>query len=265
MTAKPPRSRFFVDQPLDEGAEIRLADDQLHHARSVLRLQPGRPVRVFNSRDGEWLGQVGSLERRRGRIEVQHRLRPPAPPLDFWMCFGVAKRGAVELIVEKATELGVGRLVPAVTTYSDPGRMNLDRLGTIALGATEQCERLGPPTIDPPRPLEEILSNWPADRRLLVAVEAGPAQPFSSGTSDMAGMHAGALVGPEGGFAPSELDALEELPFVSRVSLGPRVLRVETAAIAIMVCWQAMAGDWNDRPPFRAARGRQEPAVESPD
>ena len=265
MTDKPPRTRFFVDQRLDSDADVILTDSQLHHARSVLRLQPGRPVRVFNPRDGEWVGQVTALDRRVGRIAVQHRLRAPEPIPDFWLCFGVAKRGAVELIVEKATELGVGRLIPAVTRYSDPARINLDRLNAIALGATEQCERLGPPEIEPPRPLAEVLDHWPIDRRLLVAVEAGPAQPIVPGVTGMADMQAGALIGPEGGIAPAELDALEELPFVSRVSLGPRVLRAETAAIAIMVCWQALAGDWHDRPPFRAVRGRQEPAVGSPD
>ena len=265
MTDKPPRTRFFIDQPLDTGSDVVLTEGQLHHARSVLRLQPGRPVRVFNPRDGEWVGQVASLDRRAGRIAVEHRLRSPEPPPDFWLCFGVAKRGAVEMIVEKATELGVGRLIPAVTQYSDPARINPDRLSTIALGATEQCERLGPPEIDPPRPLADVLDHWPIDRGLIVAVEAGPAQPIATGVAGMAGMQAGALIGPEGGFAPVELDALEDLPFVSRVSLGPRVLRAETAAIAIMACWQALAGDWHDRPPYRAVRGRQEPAVGSPD
>ena len=265
MTEKPPRTRFFVDQPLDAGSNVVLSEGQFHHARSVLRLQTGRPVRVFNPQCGEWIGQVAALDRRSGRILVEHRLRPPEQLPDFWLCFGIAKRGAVELIVEKATELGVGRLIPAVTRYSDPARINMDRLEAIALGATEQCERLGPPKIDPPRPLAEVLDHWPMDRRLLVAVEAGPAQPIAPGVRGMADMQAGALIGPEGGIAPAELDALEELPFVSRVSLGPRVLRAETAAIAIMVCWQALAGDWDDRPPYRAARGRQEPTVGSPD
>ena len=223
--------RLFLSAPLSAGAALTLQKDQTRYLGAVLRVRDGATVRVFNGRDGEWRSVLADGQR---RLDVAERLRPQAAEADFWLLFAPLRRDATELVVQKATELGASALLPVPTTRAQPVRLNVERLAVIAREAAEQCERLTLPLIAPPRALAEILSGWEGSRRLFVAVErrALPAP------SRVAGSAAALLVGPEGGFAPAELELLGQHDFVAPVSLGPLILRAETAAIAGMALLQ---------------------------
>jgi 16S rRNA (uracil1498-N3)-methyltransferase len=246
-----PRTRLFVDAPLAAGQPAPLTDAQAHHLRGVLRLEAGAGVRLFNSRDGEWRGRLGNFGKKdAGHAVADERIRPPEPVSDLWLCFAPVKKDAVDAVVEKGTELGAAVLQPVFTRYTDVQRVNLDRLRAHAVAAAEQCERLDVPEVRDPVGLDALLAAWPAERILLVCAEAGEARPLAEAAAEATGP-AALLVGPEGGFAPVELDALARHEFVRPVGLGPRILRADTAAIAALAVWQMLAGDGRGRPPHR--------------
>lgn len=240
--------RLYVADDLGEGKAVGLPEGQAHYLRNVLRLGPGAAVALFNGRDGEWLGRIVTLDRRAGTVAVERRTRPQAVEPDLWLLFAPIKRAPLDFLVQKAVELGVSRLSPIITQHTDVGRVNTERLRAIVLEAAEQCERLTLPEIDEPRPLTTALADWPAGRPLLVCAERGPARPIAAVLSEAAQMRAPAqgaiFAGPEGGFSTSELDAFGNLPFVKPISLGPRILRAETAVLAALACWQSVLGDW---------------------
>jgi 16S rRNA (uracil1498-N3)-methyltransferase len=245
-----PRTRLFVDAPLAAGQSVPLSDAQAHHLRGVLRLSPGEGLRLFNPRDGEWLARLDALGKSGGSAAVERQLRLPAPAPDLWLCFAPVKKDAVDAVVEKGTELGAAVLQPVFTRFTDVQRVNLDRLRAHAVGAAEQCERLDVPDVRDPLRLDALLAAWPAGRPLLVCAEAGTARPIAEAAAETTGP-AGLLIGPEGGFAPAELDLLRRHEFVRPVGLGPRILRADTAAIAALAVWQMLAGDGRGRPPHR--------------
>ncbi len=220
--------RLFTPAPLAAGAELPLEEAQAHYLGTVIRRGAGDEVHLFNGRDGEWAAEIVALVRGAGRLKIRRQLRAQAAEPDLWLAFALLKRHAVELVVQKATELGAARLLPLLTARTGAERVNQARLRAIAIEAAEQSERLTVPEIAPPQTLAALLGAWPAGRRLTAAVEraAAPA-PSPAGTAP-----AGLLVGPEGGFTPAELDALRAHPFVEWASFGPRILRAETAAIA---------------------------------
>lgn len=244
-------ARLFVTGDLAAGAAVALDAGQAHYLRNVMRLAPGAPVTVFNGRDGEWLARIEALSKSAGTLAALERRRPQQAAPDLWLCFAPVKKTAIDAIVEKATELGAALLQPVFTRHTDVTRVNLDRLRAHAVEASEQCERLDVPVLRPPATLDALVADWPRDRALVVCAEAGTARPVAEVAAALAGRPAALLVGPEGGFAQSELDALSELPFVHAVGLGPRILRADTAALAALACWQALAGDWRDRPTRR--------------
>ncbi len=229
--------RLFVDAPLGPGAEPEIAPGQAHYLAHVMRRGPGDPVRSFNGRDGEWLGRIASLRRDRPSLTIERQLRPQPPEPDHWLAFALLKRDATDLLVQKATELGASALIPVRSERTNAERVNEARLAAIAIEAAEQSERLSVPDIRPPQRLAALLAAWPAARPLFTALARGAAPPVSP----MPGP-AGLLIGPEGGFTEAELDALGRFPFVRPVSLGPRILRAETAAIAGLVLLQAERG-----------------------
>jgi len=259
--AKAGRVRLFLDETLAPGAMPELGPERSHYLRHVLRLPVGAALAVFNGRDGEWQAEIVAYSRESCRLAVVRlrRAPPPVPPADLWLLFAPIKRTRIELLVEKATELGVTRLLPVITQHTGVARVNRERLLAIAVEAAEQCDRLTVPDICPPESLTRVLHDWPeAGRQLLVCAESGPVQPMATAAVALAPGPAALLVGPEGGFSAGELDELAGRPFVVAVGLGPRVLRAETAAVAALVCWQALRGDWSVggsvdvRPPFRA-------------
>ncbi len=224
--------RLHVPGELAAGTELSLSPEQAHYLGGVLRLRAGEMVILFNGRDGEWRGRLDEIRRDKARVAVHMQLRPQAAEPDLWLVFAVLKRDATDLVVQKATELGVSALLPVFSARTNAARINLDRLSAIAREAAEQSERLTVPEVRAPAPLPDLLARWPSERGLAAAIErGGPARiPYGSGAL---------LVGPEGGFAAAELDALRAARFVSPISLGPRILRAETAVIAGLALLQA--------------------------
>jgi len=238
--------RLYVEAPLTPGCEIAASREQTHYLLSVMRLKAGERITVFNGRDGEWRATLECDGRKSCRLCVDEQLRRQDAEPDLWLCFAPLKKTRTDFVIEKATELGVSRLLPVFTRQTDPGRVNRQRLARTAVEAAEQCGRLSIPEVDEARDLEALLAAWPEDRILLVADESGAGRPLPEVLSALPkrpGGHA-ILIGPEGGFASSELDAIAKLPFAIGVDLGPRILRAETAAIAALACFQALAGDW---------------------
>ncbi len=227
--------RLFVDAPLREAAEVALSPAQAHYLGAVMRRRTGDPVLLFNGGQGEWEARLADLRRGTAGCVVERQSRPQAAEPDLWLAFALLKRTATDFLVQKATELGVSALFPVTTARSGAERVNLERLRAIAIEAAEQSERLSVPGFHPPRPLAEMLMAWPRERPLVAAVERAPVSPVPRA----GGRPAGLLVGPEGGFSESELDALGRCPFVVAASLGPRILRAETAAIVGLALLQA--------------------------
>jgi 16S rRNA (uracil1498-N3)-methyltransferase len=249
-----PAARLYITEPLAIGALVPLPDEAVHRLRNVLRLASGVTVAAFNERDGEFLCRIETLRRSYGTLQAIEQRRAPEPGPNVWLVFAPIKRARLDWLVEKATELGAAALVPVVTARTQPERINRERLRVIAVAAAEQSERLSLPEIRPEMPLARLLAEWPADRRLVLCDESGAGQPAAVALSGFAGaaqaaIPAAVFVGPEGGFAETELDALGKLSIVTRIGLGPRVLRAETAALAALAVYQAIAGDW------RLARG----------
>jgi len=237
-------TRLYVTADLAAGLALELAPPQAHYLRSVLRLAPGAAVALFNGRDGEWLARIDRFGKNAGTLIVGEQRRPQDAPGDLWLLFAPVKRARIDFLVEKATELGVSALYPVATERTIVERVNLDRLAANAIEAAEQTERLSVPEIRPPQPLHRVLDGWSAPRRLLLCDESGTAPPIAEVLARAPAGPLAVLVGPEGGFTQTELDAFRKLSFVSPVGLGPRVLRADTAALAALAVLQALVGDW---------------------
>jgi 16S rRNA (uracil1498-N3)-methyltransferase len=223
----PTAPRLFVAQTLEAGAEFAASAEQAHYLGSVLRRASGDIVRLFNGIDGEWSSQLNFSRRDRLAFQVRRQIRPQASEAGPWLVFALLKRDATDLVVRQAVELGVSRVLPVITDRTNTARANETRLRSIAIEAAEQSERLTVPDLAPVTQLREALSAWPFGRRLFVALErTGPAWPVTGSEAQAL------LVGPEGGFTAAERAHLEQLDFVSVISLGPYVLRAETAAAA---------------------------------
>jgi 16S rRNA (uracil1498-N3)-methyltransferase len=238
--------RLHLIAGLAAGCEIELEPARAHYLRSVLRLGPGAAVAVFNAEDGEWLCRITGIGKNGARLTAERQLRSPEPggEPDLWLLFAPIKRARLDWLVEKATELGVAALLPVWTARTQVERVNLDRLRAHAVEAAEQSERLSVPDLRAPERLGRLLATWPGARRLVVCDESGAGEPISDAAARLPPGPVALLVGPEGGFDETELDAIGKLSFVTRVGLGPRVLRGETAALAAVAVFQAIAGDW---------------------
>jgi 16S rRNA (uracil1498-N3)-methyltransferase len=237
-----PRSadvRLFVDVPLTAGGLLEPSAAQCHYLLTVMRRQAGDRAVLFNGRDGEWRAAIEPFERRRCRLAIADQLRPQQPEPGPTLLFAPLKRIRQEFLIEKATELGVARLEPVFTQRSVVDRINRARVLSIAIEAAEQSGRLTVPEIELPTSLDERLESWPADRLLYFGDETGAGAPLletlqQRGAGDL-------LIGPEGGFTAEELDDLRGREHLVPISLGPRLLRAETAALAALACWQAAA------------------------
>jgi 16S rRNA (uracil1498-N3)-methyltransferase len=239
--AWPPASlpRLYVEQALAEGGALTLEGAPANYLAAVLRLGPGDRVKLFDDSTGEWLAEILEAGRKRVTLTVGAMLREREAVPDLWLLFAPIKRGRIDWLVEKATELGVDCLVPVITRRTVVERLNLDRLRSHTIEAAEQCGRTALPTLKEPIALAKLLADWPAGRALYFADESG-------GTPMREAVRPGpaaVLIGPEGGFTDEERAAIRALPGACAISLGPRILRADTAALAAISLWSGIAGD----------------------
>jgi 16S rRNA (uracil1498-N3)-methyltransferase len=233
--------RLYVDHPLALGQAVPLSQDQAHYLTGVMRLAVGAGVLLFNGRDGEWLARL-TVAGKRGAIatcEVQTKALQMPP--DLWLLFAPIKKARTDFIVEKAVELGVRRIVPVQTRHTNSERIRQDRLQAHAVEAAEQCGATYVPEVADLAGLDRVLSQWPEGRRLYWCDETAVGQPATVAPAEGP---AAILIGPEGGFSVEESQRLRARPGVVPLSLGPRILRADTAAVAAITLWQAACGDW---------------------
>lgn len=243
--AWPPKSapRLFVEDELGEGRIVALQGNHAHYLGKVMRVQPGDAVILCDNLTGEWAARVGQVGKRRVDVTVEKRLRVREEVPDLWLCPALLKKDRFDLILEKATELGAALLQPVITRRCVADKLNAERARTITTEAAEQCARTALPELAEPVKLEALLKGWPEGRALFFADEEGgapAAQTFAAHQGPAA-----ILIGPEGGFETQEREAIRALPQAHPITLGPRILRGETAAIAALSVWMASAGDWS--------------------
>lgn len=240
--AWPPAStpRLFVDQTLSESMILQLDGAQANYLGNVMRLKAGDPVRLFDDRTGEWLAEVTDTAKRSITLRLLSKLREREAVPDLWLLFAPIKKGPIDWLVEKATELGAARLQPVLTQRTIVDRLNLDRLRANTIEAAEQCDRTALPELAEPVKLPALLKGWDSTRILIFADESGGAPLSEIAKSGPTAI----LIGPEGGFTPEERAMIRATAGAVAASLGPRILRAETAAAAAISAWMCLAGDW---------------------
>jgi 16S rRNA (uracil1498-N3)-methyltransferase len=237
--------RLYVSQDLAEGAEVKLEPQQTNYLVNVLRLRAGAPTLLFNGRDGEFSASLAASSRKAATLIVGARTRVQETPPDVDYLFAPLKHTRLDYMAQKAVEMGASRLRPVITRHTQVSRVNLERLQANAIEACEQCGVIWIPEIAPVEPLAEALKRWPPERLLVFCdEEAEQASPLDALGSARADSGVGLLIGPEGGFDDDERAAILSAPRVLRLSLGPRILRADTAAVAALTLIQATLGDW---------------------
>jgi 16S rRNA (uracil1498-N3)-methyltransferase len=237
--------RLHVPHDLAAGAELALDEGQSRYLAAVMRLSAGDELLVFNGRDGEWRARVAAVGKRAVSLIAEALVRPQARGPDLDLMVALVKRARLETIVEKAAELGAARVRPVITERTNADHTRVDRLRAIAVEASEQTGRLDAPQVLEPAKLETLVSAWEPGRKLLFCDEAGDARPALQALGGQAPAGPWAiLIGPEGGFSPRERERLRALDFATPATLGPRILRADTAAISALTLWQAALGDW---------------------
>lgn len=231
--------RLFIDVDLAVGGEIVLPPPASHYLIQVMRRAIGDHVRLFDNRSGEWAATVVAAHRKAATVRLDERLSPREAVTDVWLCAAPLKRGRIDWVAEKVCELGIARFVPVVTARTVVDKLNLDRLRAHMIEAAEQCGRTALPDLAEPVTLTTLLAGWEATRTLIFADETGGA-PLAA-TLARRPAPVAILIGPEGGFTPAERDAVRALPQTAAVSLGRRILRADTAAVAAIAVWQAVA------------------------
>ncbi|MBV8938824.1 MAG: 16S rRNA (uracil(1498)-N(3))-methyltransferase [Alphaproteobacteria bacterium] len=243
-------ARLFVASALGEGALLELSGNHHHYLAHSLRAEAGQRAALFNGREGEWRAIIRAIGKKSVTVEAELRLRMQYDCPDIQLAFAPVKNEKIDFTVRRATELGVSALLPVITQRTVVTRINTDRLRANAIEAAEQCGRMDIPLLHPPQKLETMLSQWPPERTMLHCDETGKGMPFHSLLPGLDKGKYAVLIGPEGGFSPEERQRLASLPYAKAVSLGPRILRAETAALAALANLMAWAGDWEERPAF---------------
>jgi len=237
-------TRLFVTATLEPGTSVTLEDGQTHYLLHVLRAREGDRVLVFNGRDGEWQAEIASATKRGVVLSARRQTLPQTTVPDVWLVFAPVKKTPSDYLVQKATELGAAKLQPVFTRRTIVTRINQERLLANAMEAAEQSARLSVPEIGASAALDKLLSAWPKARRLFFCDEGGDARPLAEAAREAGAGPAAILTGPEGGFDLAEREMLRALAFVTPVTLGPRILRADTAALAALAIWQSVTGDW---------------------
>ena len=236
--------RLFIPHDLSAGAELALDHGQSHYLASVMRQGVGDEVALFNGRDGEWRATITVVTKRAVGLRAEALARPQTVGPDLDLVIALVKRSRLETIVEKAAELGARRVLPVVTERTNADRVRVERLCAIATEAAEQTGRLDVPGVAEPVKLAAMLKAWDPGRRLLFCDEAGDAKPVLDALKGQPAGPWAILIGPEGGFSSKERETLRALAYATPASLGPRILRADTAAISALTLWQAAIGDW---------------------
>lgn len=233
--------RLFVEQPLGAAQPVPLTREQAHYLFGVMRMGVGDPVALFNGRDGEWQAEVAESGKRGGVLICEEQSAPQVTPPDVWLLFAPIKKARTDFIVEKATEMGVRRIMPVQTAFTNSERIRQDRLQAHAVEAAEQCGGVFVPEVADLAKLDRVLSMWDPTRRIAFCDEAlaGETGRLPSAPGPWA-----ILIGPEGGFSEDERTRLRRMDCASPISLGPRILRADTAAVAALTLWQSALGDW---------------------
>ncbi len=239
--------RLYVEHPLGAGQSLVLTREQAHYLFGVMRLKVGSSVALFNGRDGEWLARVTEAGRGGGVLEALEQSAPLRMPPDLWLLFAPIKKTRTDFIVEKAAEMGAARIIPVQSDFTNADRVRRDRLQAHAVEAAEQCGGTYVPQVTDLQKLGKVLADWPEGRQLMFCDETLAGRAVSL-TDDAAATRKPApwaiLIGPEGGFSDPERRRLAALPFAHPVSLGPRILRADTAVVAALTLWQLAVGDW---------------------
>ena len=236
--------RLYVEAALGQGIHVAPDDGQTHYLLHVMRAKPGDYVSLFNGRDGEWKARIAEISKRSCGLICEWLTEPQSEVSDLWLVFAPIKKTPADYLTQKATELGVRLLQPIMTRRTIVTRVNTERMRANAVEAAEQSGRLSVPEVREPQSFDKLLAGWPKARRILFCDEAGEAPPIAKALNDASSGPWAVVTGPEGGFDPAERAALRALPFVTPVSLGARILRADTAALAALALWQALKGDW---------------------
>jgi len=248
---KCPRTRLYIKQAFISGADIFLDEKQTHYLANVLRQQAGNSLVVFNGEDGEWIAKIAFLNKKRVTLILQKQLRSQKNAPDLWLLAAPLRSGKTETVIEQATELGISRFIPVSTQFTVASRINQERLVSVAIEASEQCERMDIPCIESMTSFQDLIARWNPDRTIIYGDESGagkqPDELFPHLTNGKYAM----LIGPEGGFSSSELELLRKAKYALGMCMGPRIMRAPTAAIAAITLIQSRFGDWDNKPAFR--------------
>lgn len=236
--------RLFVDAPLAAAAEIPVTADQANYLLNVLRLDDGDAIHLFNGRDGEWRAEVSKRSKRACDLICREQVRGQTGGPDIDYVFAPLKRSRLDYMVQKAVEMGVARLIPVLTQHTIAERVNLERMRANAIEAAEQCGILRVPDVCEPQKLEKLVAGWDEDRVLVFCDESAETANPIAALAGLAGRKLAVIVGPEGGFSDAEQKLLRAKPYTRAISLGPRILRADTAAVAALAVVNAVAGDW---------------------
>ncbi|WP_048648702.1 16S rRNA (uracil(1498)-N(3))-methyltransferase [Nitratireductor soli] len=245
MRANYKLQRLFIDAPLVADAMVETSREQAHYLTHVLRMGEGAEVLLFNGRDGEWLAELAEAGRKAVRLRLTRQARPQTPLPDLVYCFAPLKKGRLDYLVQKAVEMGAGRLQPVITQHTQLARPPMQRLAANVMEAAEQCGILAIPELREPVKLDRLLAEWEPERRLIFCDEDAATNNPMQALSGVKERRLGLLVGPEGGFSDAERAQLRARPFVTAIPLGPRILRADTAAVAALAIIQAAIGDWS--------------------
>lgn len=243
MTNKP-KIRLYVDEPLHKEQSLTLSKDHAHYLASVMRQKIGANILLFNGVDGEWMAEIIDISKRAATVRIIQQTKPQRCPPDVWLYFAPIKKARTDFIVEKATELGAAKICPVQTAYTNAERIRQQRLQAHAIEAAEQCGETYVPQVCDLQKLDAVLANWPEDRNLLFCDETltnVPTSDLKNGKGDKWAI----ITGPEGGFSETEITKLRTMPQTCPISLGPRILRADTAVVAALTLWQNALGDWS--------------------
>ena len=236
--------RLYIEPDLAAGGQLTLGKEQSLYLAAVLRKQVGDEVVVFNGRDGAWLARLAGDSKKSVMIDLVERIAEQTPVSELWYGFAPLKTERLDYVIQKAVEMGAGTIQPVLTRFTQVNRLKHDRLVANAIEAAEQCEVLSVPVVEPEVTLERLLDGWLDDRVLVFADEGAAASSPVETLLGLKGKKIGVLIGPEGGFSDAERARLHALPYVVPISLGPRILRADTAAVAALALIQAIIGDW---------------------